>query len=77
MQLTLKDYIHDIHFNPQDIVADILTTAKKLNADYFSFIRFHDDYIQTHIGEFSNRLLKAAPIGIKDIILTQDYISSC
>ena len=77
MQLTLKDYINDIHFNAQDVVADILTTAKKLNADYFSFIRFHEDYIQTHIDEFSNRLLKAAPIGIKDIILTQDYISSC
>jgi len=77
MQLTLKDYINDIHFKAQDVVADILTTAKKLNADYFSFIRFHEDYIQTHIDEFSNRLLKAAPIGIKDIILTQDYISSC
>ena len=77
MNLTLKEYIRNDMLQAQNVVTDYLATAKKLNADYFSFVRFHEDYIQTHIEEFAHRPLKAAPIGIKDIILTQDYISSC
>ena len=76
MQLTLKDYIHS-DMKAQDIVKTYLETAKTLNADYFSFVRFHEDYINIHLDEFASRPLKAAPIGIKDIILTQDYITSC
>lgn len=77
MDLTLKDYIANDSFVPQDIVSHYIQTAKQLNADYFSFVRFHDDYVATHIDQFATRSLKAAPIGIKDIILTQDYITSC
>ncbi|MEI6118881.1 MAG: amidase family protein [bacterium] len=61
----------------QDIVKNYLETAKTLNADYFSFVRFHEEYVDTHLDQFASRPLKAAPIGIKDIILTQDYITSC
>ena len=77
MMLTLKDYITSNEFNPQDIVKEYLDTAKKINADYFSFVRFHEDYVTTHLDDFASRPLKAAPIWIKDIILTQDYITSC
>jgi len=77
MHLTLKDYITNDTLKIKDIVNDYVKTAKRINADYFSFVRFHEDYVQAHLDEFSTRPLKAAPIGIKDIILTQDYISSC
>jgi len=77
MNLTLKEYITSDNSNIQDVVDTYLETAKKFNADYFSFVRFHEDYVKTHLDQFATRPLKAAPIGIKDIILTQDYITSC
>ncbi len=77
MDLTLKAYINDKNSKAHDVVKSYLEQAKKLNSDYFSFVRFHDDYIQTHLDEFASKPLKAAPIGIKDIILTQDSITSC
>lgn len=77
MNLTLKDYITSDTFKAQDVVKNYLETAKKLNADYFSFVRFHEDYMKAHLDQFASRPLKAAPIGIKDIILTQDYVTSC
>ena len=77
MQLTLKEYITNQELNAQDIVKQYIYTANKLNADYFSFVRFHEDYVKAHLDEFASKPLKAAPIGIKDIILTQDYVSSC
>jgi Asp-tRNA(Asn)/Glu-tRNA(Gln) amidotransferase A subunit family amidase len=70
MSLTLKEYIHS-DIKAQDIVTQYLETAKKLNADYFSFVRFHEDYVASHLNEFASRPLKSAPIGIKDIILTE------
>ena len=77
MSLSLKDYILDATVKVQDVVTSYLDTAKKLNADYFSFVRFHEDYVAAHLDEFASRPLKSAPIWIKDIILTQDYITSC
>jgi len=77
MHLTLKDYITSDKSDIQSIVTAYLDTAKKLNADYFSFVRFHEEYVNAHLDEFASKPLKAAPIGIKDIILTQDYITSC
>ena len=77
MDLTLKDYIQTDISKVHDLVTDYLKTAKEFNADYFSFVRFHDDYVASHLDEFATRPLKAAPIWIKDIILTQDYITSC
>ena len=77
MDLTLKDYMTSDKLNAQDVVTAYLDTAKKINADYFSFVRFHEDYVHAHLDEFAKRPLKAAPIGIKDIIMTEGYISSC
>ena len=77
MSNTLKEYITHDALQAQEIVKKYLDTAKKINADYFSFVRFHEDYVAAHLDEFASRPLKAAPIWIKDIILTQDYITSC
>jgi aspartyl-tRNA(Asn)/glutamyl-tRNA(Gln) amidotransferase subunit A len=77
MHLTLKDYITNNQYKAQDVVKEYMHTAQMLNADYFSFVRFHEDYVTSHLDEFASRSLKAAPIGIKDIIMTQDYITSC
>ena len=77
MHLTLQEYILNDTLSAQDVVHTYLETAKKINADYFSFIRFHEDYVAAHLDQFVSRPLKAATIGIKDIILTQDYITSC
>lgn len=77
MDITLKEYITTNKYAPQDVVKSCVDTAKKINADYFSFVRFHDEYVTAHLDEFASRPLKAAPIWIKDIILTQDYITSC
>jgi hypothetical protein len=62
MNFTLKDYINDGKLKVQDVVKTYLETAKKLNADYFSFVRFHEDYVNAHLDEFASRPLKAAPI---------------
>jgi hypothetical protein len=62
MDLTLENYISDEHLIAQDIVKQYMNTAKTLNTDYFSFIRFHDDYVDSHLDEFASRPLKAAPI---------------
>lgn len=62
MDLTLKGYIDDTKLLAKHIVKDALDKAKKLNADYFSFVRFHDDYAAAHLDEFASRPLKAAPI---------------
>ena len=75
--ISLKDYIRDKTIVPQDFVQECLAVAKTKNADYFSFVRFHDDYVTAHLDGFATRPLRAAPIAIKDIILTQDYITSC
>lgn len=77
MHITLKEYINTPTLLPQDVVSTYVQQAKTLNADYFSFVRFHEDYIATHLDLFASRPLKAAPIAIKDIILTQEYITSC
>lgn len=62
MNLTLKDYIDNDKFKAQDVVKNYLETAKTLNADYFSFVRFHEDYVKSHLDQFASRPLKAAPI---------------
>ncbi len=77
MQLTLKAYINDKSLKAKDVVKSYFEQAKKINPEYFSFVRFHEEYITSHLNEFASRPLKAAPIWIKDIILTQDYMTSC
>jgi len=77
MTLSLASYIWDSTLLPKDIVFSYIEKAKKLDSDCFSFVRLHEEYVATHLDEFASRPLKAAPIAIKDIILTQDYITSC
>lgn len=79
MNLTLKQYIAWVEkwtFSPKEVVEHYMQKAKEKNSDYFAFIRFHEDYVQNNIENFSTRKLKAAPIGIKDLILTRDHESS-
>lgn len=80
MNLTLKQYIDWVQnwkLNPKDVINHYLTKAQNQNSEYFSFIRFHEDYVSNNLDLFSNRPLHSAPIWIKDIILTKDYITSC
>jgi len=62
MNLTLKDYIIGDKSKAQDVVIQYLEAAKKLNADHFFFVRFHEDYVAAHLDQFASRPLKAAPI---------------
>ena len=80
MHLTLARYLQGIQegtFTPQDVVAFYLAKAQKLNDQYFSYVRLHPEYIQEHVDAFASRPLKAAPLAIKDIILTEGNITSC
>ncbi len=77
MDFTLTSYINNGSLSVHDTVKAYIEKAKQSNADFFSFVRFHDDYVAAHLDEFASRPLKAAPIWIKDIILTQDNITSC
>lgn len=80
MNLTLKQYIDWVQswkLNPSEVVKYYFDKAQKLNSDYFSFVRFHEQYVSDNMGNFSTRTLHAAPIWIKDIILTKGYITSC
>ena len=71
MSITLQDYCTHDTYVPQEVVASCLSLAQQKNSDYFSFVRFHTDYVETHLPLFASKPLKAAPIAIKDIILTQ------
>ena len=80
MHLTLKSYIAGIEqgtLKAHDVIDYYIQKAERENPSYNAFLRFHKDYIQKSIHEFESLPLHAAPIGIKDIILTKDYISSC
>ena len=80
MNLTLKEYIAKVenwHLVPEEVVNNYLEKATKLNKDIFAFVRFHKDYIEKNINNLKNKKLKAAPIGIKDNILTKWYTTSC
>lgn len=80
MNLTLKEYLNKIQnweLKAEEVVNSYLNKAKQLNPNLNAYLRFHDDYIEKNISEFKNRPLKAAPIAIKDIILTKGYVSSC
>lgn len=80
MNLTLKAYITWVEnwtLNVESVVKHYLEKAKKLNTDYNAFIRFDEEYITKNLNTFKDTPLHGAPIGIKDIILTKWYITSC
>lgn len=80
MNLTLKQYIDWVNWwtlDAKNIINNYINKAKEQNSLTFSFVRFHEDYINLHIDDFITKPLRGAPIGIKDIILTKWYITSC
>jgi len=80
MDLTLKAYIEGVQswkLKVENVVNEYLEKAKKLNEKYNAFTRFHEDYVQKNLTAFKDLPLHGAPIGVKDIILTKWYISSC
>lgn len=80
MNLTLKQYLEKVktwELLPQQVVSHYLAKAKNLNKDLNAFVRFHDEYIEQNLNNLKDKPLKAAPIWIKDIILTKWYVSSC
>lgn len=62
MDFTLTSYINNGSLSVHDTVKAYIEKAKQSNADFFSFVRFHDDYVAAHLDEFASRPLKAAPI---------------
>lgn len=80
MKLTLQSYIDGIEnksLNVRDVVDHYLAKAKDYNQSLNAFVRFHDGYIESHIDQFLDKPLHAAPIGVKDIILTKGEVTSC
>ena len=80
MHLTLKSYIEQVEkwqLSPAEVVSHYISKAKKNNPDYNAFISFTDDYINQNLSSFSELPLHAAPIWVKDIILSQDQITTC
>ena len=80
MNLTLKTYLQGVSdgtLDPQKVADFYLKKAQQENSKYFSFVRFHTDYVQKNLEKLKAEKLKGAPIAIKDIILTEDYITSC
>lgn len=74
MQLTLRSYIDGVNsgiLNPQTVVDFYVKKAKTANSKLFSFVRFDDEYVQQNISSYKEKPLHAAPIAIKDIILTK------
>jgi aspartyl-tRNA(Asn)/glutamyl-tRNA(Gln) amidotransferase subunit A len=78
--LTLTEYLAQVQagtIDPKTIVLQYVEKIKKENADLFSFVRIHDNYIQQQIDQLVQRPLKGAPIGIKDNIMLEGEITSC
>lgn len=74
MNLTLQSYLYGIEnkqFSAKEVLDTYLKKAQTLNPQYNAFIRLHTDYIEKNWETFSTRELKAAPIALKDNILTK------
>jgi Asp-tRNA(Asn)/Glu-tRNA(Gln) amidotransferase A subunit family amidase len=57
--------------NAKDLINKYINKAKEQNSQTFSFVRFHEEYVNSHIDDLISKPLRGAPIGIKDIILTK------
>ena len=78
MKLTLQSYIHGVQhgeLNPYDVVHHYFHKAQ--DSELNTFVRFHAQYMDAHLEEFSKRPLCGAPLGIKDIIMTKGYETTC
>lgn len=77
MQLSLSQYIRWVKewsIDPIETVHHYFQKAQ--NSDLNTFVHFHKKYIDEHLESFAKRDLCAAPIGIKDLILTKGYETS-
>ena len=80
MKLTLKSYIAGVEnktLSPREVLAHYLAKAKENNGILNAFVRFHDTYIERNTDNFLDKPLHAAPIAVKDIILTKGEVTSC
>lgn len=78
MHITLTDYIAGVRsgtIQAWEIAAHYLDKAQHDTTN--SWIRLHTDYVDAHIADFSAKPLAWAPIGIKDIIMTAWYETTC
>ncbi|HMY80586.1 MAG TPA: Asp-tRNA(Asn)/Glu-tRNA(Gln) amidotransferase subunit GatA [Candidatus Absconditabacterales bacterium] len=74
----LSDYIIGVqsgHINPREIMNECLAKIKKNELN--SWIRDCHEYAESHIDEYKHKALCGAPIGIKDIIMTQGITTTC
>jgi aspartyl-tRNA(Asn)/glutamyl-tRNA(Gln) amidotransferase subunit A len=63
--------------NPREVISHYLQKVQQHNADLFSFVRMHEQYVDKNLDMLLQRKLKAAPIGIKDNMMLQGEITSC
>ncbi len=75
---TLHSYIEGVKagtIKPEAVLDDYL---KKAHGDsYNAYLRVTDDYAKDHLAQFLGRDLHAAPIAIKDLILTKWIVTTC
>jgi len=74
MHLTLKQYIDGVaqkKFSPAEVMQQYLAKAKQENEKYNAFVRFHEEYVQSRQESFFDKSLHGAPIGVKDLIMTE------
>jgi hypothetical protein len=56
MDLTLKSFLQGVSngtLDPQEVTDFYLKKAQQKNSKYFSFVRFHPDYIQNNYAKIS------------------------
>lgn len=80
MDLTLVSYLEGIKnhsFTPQEVVLAYQKKAKSLNPELNACVRFNDEYVQSHLSDFAQKSLAAAPIMVKDNILIKGELATC
>lgn len=78
MSLTLEAYCAWIKNWSLDAFSVANDYVKKIKNDTTnSFVRTHEQYIEDHASDFSDRVLCGAAIWVKDIFMTKWYESSC
>jgi Asp-tRNA(Asn)/Glu-tRNA(Gln) amidotransferase A subunit family amidase len=56
------------------VISNYLEKAK--NSDLNTFVHIHDQYIKDHMADFLQKPFSAAPVAIKDLILTKGYATT-
>jgi Asp-tRNA(Asn)/Glu-tRNA(Gln) amidotransferase A subunit family amidase len=74
MTYTLTSYLDAVRthtVDPATVVSEYLLRAKNLNHELNAFVRFHDDYIAANQAQLLQLPFAGAPLGVKDIFMTQ------